>query len=310
MFVFKQETLVEVLKHCEGVDLASYGKPRDAFLLPVKIPHWTSGFGGKYEMRHTNVPAGAWVAVGDLEDLVINDFEKLKQQLTTIDIYPTGHSGDFSGKKLEELDSWFRSRSRLDNEANSQTPICHVQKLTPKGLGEVSYATLVDHLADNMNLFKDTENNNALVPADRPQREKIVRRLLEGLASTVRYTRLDEPAKAYQIYGEIGIDKADKGAIFLTVEEVSKIIVVREYKNGEVDVTPLDRAMLGKTYATKDGAPLGERGRVELSDLLQKAMLIETPTSVTPELVAMMPKRAVFMAKKSSADPSAQPTAN
>jgi len=103
MFAINQDVLIQVLKTHHGVDFKSYGKPRDAFELPIEVPHWTSGYGGKYEMTHTHVPAGAMVAVGNLEDVDVSNQAKLKAQLKEIDIYPTGHSGDFTGTNLDTL---------------------------------------------------------------------------------------------------------------------------------------------------------------------------------------------------------------
>jgi|GEM_PF-5214960 hypothetical protein len=309
MHIFNHETLVRVLSEREGVDVASYGKPRDAFILPISVPFWTSGYGGRYEMRHTNVPAGAWVAVGNLEDLDLSDFGKLKEQLCYIDIYPTGHSGDFTGKTLTELDSWFSSRSRRDDNVNSQTPIIHTKRLTSAGLDTEKYEELVGYLADNMSLFKNTDNDGALVPDNTSERQKIVRGILYGLSQTVRYTRLDEPAKAYQFFAEMIVYKQDKGAISLTLTEESKILIMRRYKNGEVDITPLDRSMLGRTYATKDGQPLGNRGMVELSDLLKRGLEIESEknqsrSTLPPELAAMLLSRDEFFGTASRPEAS------
>lgn len=263
MFSLNQDTLVVVLSEHDGVELVSYGKPRDGFALGGVVPHWTSGFGGKYEIVHKNVPAGVMIAVGDLEGLDIHDQEKLKKQLQHIDIYPTGHSGDFTGKDVEEVKKWFFERSVHDDAVNDQSKIAHASKLTPEGLGKARYDELVSFLTDEMHVFKDPKNGNALVPPAREEREAIVKNILDGLSKTVRYTRKDDPAKAYQFQSAFEVVKEGKGSINFMLEEVRKIIVLRkDKKTGEVSVTPLDRAMLGKTYVTADGQPLGDRGMV------------------------------------------------
>ncbi len=272
MFVLQEDVLIEILKrHADkGIDLVSYGKPRDAFELPVDFPHWTSGFGGKYEMVHQNIPAGVMIAVGNLEDLDINNQEKLKKQLQEIDIYPTGHTGDFSTVSLEKARAWFDQRSRRDDEVNSQTPIRHAGKLTKTGLGDKRYSDLVCYLADNMNVFKTPDGN--ILPENRTARVELAQALLDGLSKTVRYTRLDDPAKAFQVTGDISIENNKiQSAIRLKMQTISKILVLRTYKNGETDLTPLDREMIGRTYVTADGEELGDRGSIGLSRILAEA---------------------------------------
>ncbi|MDX1974196.1 MAG: hypothetical protein SFT92_00815 [Rickettsiales bacterium] len=277
MFSLNQDMLVIILSEHEGVDLVSYGKPRDGFALTGVIPHWTSGFGGKYEIIHKNVPAGAMIAVGDLENLDITNQDKLKQQLKHIDIYPTGHSGDFTGKDIEEIKQWFFDRSVRDDALNNQSPIAHAQQLTPEGLGESRYHDLVDFLVDEMNIFKDPKQNNILVPAERIEREAIVKNILDGLSKTVRYTRKDDPAKAYQLRSAIDVNKPNAGTISFLLEDVHKIIVLRkDKKTGEVNITPLDKSMLGVTYVTKDGQPLGDRGVVDIATIIARAEEIES----------------------------------
>jgi hypothetical protein len=39
----------------------SYGKPRDAFQAPITFPFMHTG-SGKYEVVHTNIPAGTYMA--------------------------------------------------------------------------------------------------------------------------------------------------------------------------------------------------------------------------------------------------------
>ncbi len=281
MTTISQETLVVVLREHEGVELISYGKPRDGFELKGEVPHWTSGYGGQYEMAHYNVPAGAMIAVGDLQSLDIADLGKLKEQLKKIDIYPTGHEGDFTGKDVDELKKWFHDRSVRDDKVNDQSPIAHAKKLTPDGLGQSNYDELVTYLADEMHLFKDQKNGGALVPPEKEDRKKIVTEILQGLSETVRYTRLDAPATAYQFQGGLTVAKQDGAAIEYMLRDAHKIIVVREDpKTKAVSVTPLDRAMLGQTYVTKDGQPLGDRGMVDLGDIIRKAAQIEAANAV------------------------------
>jgi hypothetical protein len=301
MFVFNQETILEILKNNpefwgQGVSVVSYGKPRDAFQLSIDVPHWVSGYGGKYEMRHTNVPAGVMIAVGNLEELDVNNFEKLKAQLKEVDIYPTGHSGDFTGTDLDTLRKWFTDRSRLDNEVNPQTPIAHVKTLTKDGLGEQKFTELVDYLADNMNLFKDPGAEGIFVPADREQRMHIATALLDGISKTVRYTRMDDPAVAYQISGQVLIEKGDDSTIHLHMVEENKILIIRKEKNGLWHITPLDRAMLGQTWVTEDGEPLGNRGEVDISRIMQLGQEIENkgnPRAPLPFLRTPGPQQSV-----------------
>jgi hypothetical protein len=273
MFVFPKESLEQVLSYHEGVSIVSYGKPRDAFKLPIDVPHWTSGYGGKYEMVHTHVPAGVMVAIGNLEELDLSDQAKLKDQLANIDIYPTGEAGDFSGKKIQDLTKWFTDRSRVDNAVNDQKPIAHVKKLTPSGLGPERYNDLVSHLADGMNIFKCPQQRT-LVPADHEQRVEIVKSILDGLSRAVRYTRMDDPAIAFQITDHVLLDIASGsgGGIELGLEEAAKIIVERkDKKTGKIDFTPLDRDMLGKSWVVADGKPLGHRGEIDASDIALEA---------------------------------------
>ena len=136
MVSIDKNTLVLVLKEHEGVDLISYGKPRDGFELGCSVEHWTSGYGGKYEMVHNNVPPGVMIAVGDLENIEIKDQGALKAHLQKIDAYPTGHSGDFSGKDIAALKQWFFDRSVRDDATNNQDPLTNAKKPTPEGLGK------------------------------------------------------------------------------------------------------------------------------------------------------------------------------
>jgi hypothetical protein len=267
VFVFNQKDLIEFLEnHAQGVEVASYGRARDGFELPVDVQFWKSGYGGKYESVHTKVPKGTMIAVGDLEDLDVTNFEKTEEHLVKIDIYPTGHSGDFSDQKLDTLRDWFFSRSRVDNEVNTQTPISHAKKLTPEGLGKENFGKLVSYLADNMNLFKGV--NDERHPSRHDDRATVVKGLLEGLSKTIRYTRLDDPAVAFQLAGRLLVEKENQGNILYNLTEENKIIILRTYKNGEKDLSPLDRAMIGRSYATKDGQPLGNRGLIDVSDVV------------------------------------------
>ena len=97
MFTLDQDTLIMVLHEHTGVDLVSLGKPRDGFVLKTPVPHWTSGFGGTYEMVHSNVPKDVMIAAGDLDGLTLDNFDDLVSKLKNLDIYPTGTSGDFAG---------------------------------------------------------------------------------------------------------------------------------------------------------------------------------------------------------------------
>jgi hypothetical protein len=276
MHVFNEETLIRILADLEGVPLSSYGRPRDAFELPVDVPHWVSGFGGNYEMRHTNVPRGVFVAVGNLEALNLADDAALRLCLETIDIYPTGHSGDFTGTDLTTLRKWFTDRSRRDDAVNKQTPILHARQLTPKGLGEDRYEALAEHLVNRMRIFLDPDAPSVHVPVDCEQRRAIVHALLDGLSRTLRYTRIDaQNFVAYQVRGELQIIKASEADIALHLAERHKILVVRQHSNGLSDITPLDMAMIGQTYITADGAPLGDRGVVDLSMIVTRAAEIE-----------------------------------
>jgi hypothetical protein len=284
MFVFNQETLIQILEEQPGVDVVSYGRPRDAFQLSVDIPIWTSGYGGKYEMRHEHVPAGAMIAVGNLEDVDVADQNKLKSQLEIIDIYPTGHSGDYTGISLEKLHEWFTAHNRLDNSVNNQSSLAKAKMLTPQGLGQTRYDDLVGYLADHMTLFKNPDANGIFAPADRGARVHLVEALLDGLSKTVRYTRLDDPAKAYQLMGQVLIERGDNATIHMHVAEAAKILILRQDKNGHKELTPLDHEMIGRTYATKDGQPLGERGAVDISYIVQRAQEIEQAGHPAPVL--------------------------
>ena len=276
MWSFDKDKLVAVLATKDGVDLVSLGKPRDGFALPVDVPHWTSGYGGQYEMIHTHVPKGAMVAAGDLESLDVADFESLKTKLSAIDIYPTGHSGDFTGKDIAETNRWFFDNSVVNEEANSQWPLRHTaHRLKAEHIddryGKGRYTELVDHLTDAMNLFKDPKNSNVLVPEDRAARREIVTGLLEGISEATRYTRKDSPALGYQFSAQVEVSDPNAGTLNYALRDVDKLIVLRkDAKTGETMVTPLDRAMIGKTYDTKDGEPLGDRGRVDLIDLISE----------------------------------------
>jgi hypothetical protein len=284
MFVFPKDTLVQVLSHHAGVSVVSYGKPRDGFELPVEVPLWTSGYGGKYETKHTNVPKGVMIAVGDLEGLDVTNQDALKAQLKNIDIYPTGGSGDFTGKNLGELVKWFSDRSRRDDEVNSQTPIAHAKKLTPEGLGRERYDDLVNYLSDNMTILKEPKTET-LIPADRIHRKKIVEGILNGLSKTVRYTRLDDPAEAFQITEGVEVDKGGDSTIVLGLTEPAKMLLLRRNKNSERDITPFDRAMLGRTWVTADNNPLGNRGSIDASQIAIEADAIQhggRPTTTLP----------------------------
>jgi len=275
MFLFDEDILIQVLESSGGgVDVASYGRPRDGFELTSNVPYFTSGFGGKYEVIHTNVPAGVMVAVGDLDSLDMSDFDVMKQQLSVIDIYPTGHSGDFTGVSPQKSKDWFNACSRLDNEVNNQVAISHAKNLTPEGLAG-RYNELVEYLSDNMHIFKNSNKGGELTPADKSERAKIVVDVLDGLSKAVRYTRLDEPAKAFQLVAEVTVSKLDKGELHLSLVEENKILILRQYRNGEKSITPLDRGMMDKTYVTRDGEPLGERGQIDIGDIMQRCEEIE-----------------------------------
>ena len=277
-FSFADDVLVAVLSEHEGVALYSYGKPRDGFELTCGVPHWRSGYGGQYEMTHTNVPAGTMIAIGDLVDLKIDDIEQLKTQLQKVDIYPTGHDGDFTGQDVEELKEWFHERSVRDDSVNDQNAIAHAQKITPQGLGQDTYNELVQFLTEHMNLFKDKQGQDKLIPEDRAARENIVRNILDGISKSVRYTRKDAPAIAHQFKAQLNVDTAGGGKIEFSLEKGNKIIVLRKAKeNGEekVVVTPLDISMVGKTYVTADGEPLGDRGMVDIAAIVARAAQIE-----------------------------------
>jgi hypothetical protein len=103
-----------------------------------------------------------------------------------------------------------------------------------------------------------------------------VKNILDGLSKAVRYTRKDDPAKAYQFQSALEVVKEGKGTLSFLLEEVRKIIVLRkDPKTGKVSVTPLDRQMIGNTYVTKDGEPLGDRGMVDMSVIIRRAQAIE-----------------------------------
>lgn len=255
----------------EGVELISSGNPRDGFMLPIEVPHWTSGFGGNYEMVHTNVPAGTMIAVGDLSKLDTSNQDVLKEQLRKIDIYPTGHSGDFTGKDVKSLQKWFFDRSLLDNEANNQTAIACAKQLTADGLGQDRYNDLVQYLANEMNLFKDPKNKGALVPADESLRKLCVKSLLDGLSKTVRYTRVDEPANAFQLVSQTHIETVPGGGEASFNLESNLILVDRLNKKGAHSFSPLNREMLGHGWVIRDHQPLGERGRIDVSELASEA---------------------------------------
>lgn len=289
MLELSEEALLNVLDRHEGVGLMSLGKPRDGFRLSRPIAHWTSGAGSKYEMLHTNIPAGVMVAAGGLDALDFNDFTKLKEQLAVLDIYPTGKSGDFSGQKVEDLQKWFFDRSRRDDIANGQEAIAGVKKLTPQGLGEEKYNELVDYLADNMRLFKDMPNGGVMKPGDIDERKILVKGLLDDISQTVRYTRLDAPAVGYHLVTEGDIKRQDGSAdIHFTLVEPDKELVVRVEKDGKKHITPLDRIMIGpspegattkgqpaQTYVTTNGEPLGERGDIDIGEVLAEMYLAD-----------------------------------
>ena len=269
--------LVRVLSGYKGVDLVSLGKPRDAFALPRAVPHWTSGYGGEYEMVHTHVPVGTMIAAGDLEKLTLDDFEALKHTLSNIDIYPTGHSGDFTNKKTEELKAWFFERSVLNDEVNDQLPLRHTahqvtQKKLDERFGAGHYETLVNFLADEMHIFRDPKQGGALVPSGREDRVEITKAILDGLAHAVRYTRIDGAATGYQFKNTLDVASEGAGTISFRLEEKDKMILLRkDPKTGEATVSPLNREMIGKTYDTKDGEPLGDRGSVDIMEIMERA---------------------------------------
>ena len=56
------------------------------------------------------------------------------------------------------------------------------------------------------------------------------------------------------------------------LQDVRKIIVLREDpKTKEVSISPLHIGMIGKTYVTKDGKSLGDRGEVDLDTIIKRA---------------------------------------
>jgi len=273
MFSFSPEVVREVLgRHVnEGVDLLSAGNPRDGFELNIKVPHWTSGFGGTYEMVHTNVPTGTMIAVGDVAKITdISDFEKLKDILRKIDIYPTGHLGDFTGKDVSELKKWFFDRSIIDDAANNQEPLSGVKKLTPAGLGLDKYNELVGYLAGEMTIFKDPKAAGKLVPPSLDQRKEIVKGLLDGLSKTVRYTRIEEPAKAYRFIAPTIVNSTTGAEISISLEP-NLLLVDRLDRKNVHQYSPLNPAMLGQGWVTRDHKPLGDRGAIDISEFVEQA---------------------------------------
>ena len=246
---FQQSTLIKVLK-----EFRDQGR----------------GLGGQYEQVHKNVPAGVMVAVTGLEELDLSDLEDLKQKLVKLDMYPTGYSGDFSKTSLKEVTKWFFDRSVVDNKAQPQQPIAHMRSLTRQGLGDAAYEELVGYLADNMNVFKVPHTNGTLVPADRENREMIVKGILDGLSKVVRYTRQDGASTGFQFTEQLLVEKP-AGTLDFFLTSNPKMIVLRE---DEENLTSLDVAMVGskgdtegKTYITADGEPLADRGSISLSEI-------------------------------------------
>lgn len=153
-----------------------------------------------------------------------------------------------------------------------------MKKLTPESLGSEHYNALVDHLADAMNIFKN-KTQGTLVPASHNDRAAIVMGILSGLSQSVRYTRLDDPAIAFQVTERSMIKGTSAGSGDINLElPAAPTLLVERFKDGQViDISPLNAAMVGQSWVTTDGKPLGHRGEVDLSELAIEAFEIEHP---------------------------------
>lgn len=202
-------TLPEFLNFVEtqqitGAEIKSLGKSRFSFPLGVDIPHWSSGK-GEYEMLHTNVPAGTPVVFTmteeDLAKIENNphDLTVLQEVLTNLDIYPFGHSGDFSKSDVSDLNQKFKKVSTINQDKNPQSKLDPLKNLAgdlaTNNLGYSKRSKLIDHLADSMQMFKGKDGQ--LQPPSARQRQDIVASILQGLASAKVYTRLDNPSQAF-----------------------------------------------------------------------------------------------------------------
>lgn len=279
MLVIERNALINFLKTQKGVELSSYGMPRDAFELPVDIPFWMSGK-DTAEMPHYNVPAGTMVAVAKIEKLNDLYFDELKEALAKIDIYPLGGSGDFSSRDgrsaaedIAERKQWFYERNKIDNRLNPQAGIMDA-KNTLNRLHGKQLEELVDYLADNMQLFRDRDGKVA--PADVEQRRTIAAGIVSGLKGATRYTRMErDRVMAYQFADELLVteDKRtndyalERGEIKYHISGPKLVILRTDPDTGKTLLSPLDIDMIDKTYVTLDRKPLGQRATVHMSSV-------------------------------------------
>lgn len=279
MLVVERNALIKFLQTQKGVELTSYGTPRDIFELPVDVPYWMSGQ-GTAEMPHYNVPAGTMVAVSGFETLANLDFEDLKHALANLDIYPMGGSGDFTprgGRTLEqdkaERKQWFEERNKINNKLNSQAAIeesrSTLGRLHGKQLGE-----LTDYLTDHMTIFYDRDGK--LNPESEAQRRAIANGILAGLRKTMRYTRMEsDKLTAFQFADEMMVTEdtgyenqsLERGEIRYHITGPKLVILRTEAGTGKTLLSPLDIQMINKSYVTADGKPLGKRAVVHMSSV-------------------------------------------
>ncbi|HEU5047672.1 MAG TPA: hypothetical protein VFT64_07505 [Rickettsiales bacterium] len=289
MLTIKRDSMIaalEALGDDAGVTLVSYGKQRDVFQLSVDVPYWMSGF-KTAEMPHKNVPAGTRICVGNIRDIEhAESLDALKEILAKIDVYPFGSSGNFSPEGedpaalAQQREQLFNSTNTLDNTANPQSGIASARRnLT--SLNDAERRELLDYLTDNLHIFRDTSDQDVpLKPPGREERKQIADAILTGITEATRYTRLDNPVRAFQFTDELRVTAnpgQEDGEITYHLSGPKVLVLRYDPNTGKPDLTPLDIDMIGPNgthrVATRnatgelevDNMPLGDRGAIELS---------------------------------------------
>ena len=251
-------------------EASSFGKPRDAFIAATSFPFMHTGE-GTYDVVHTGVPAGAPMAFAGLDAAHVKTQEELFAKLKQADIYPFGHSGDFTGHDAGTLMTSFLSKSTINNDLNPQAAIDHLKGLTPEGLGQSTHDDLVTELAHGMRLFKNA--------AGEPQgsikeRKDWVRSVLAGLSTATRYTRLDNPVRVVTFTEDLTL-KGPTGAEWNATTD--KVVVVDKSTDkatgvASYGVRTVDAATFDRFYQIGDGSKKAQDlVRVDPKNLIEPA---------------------------------------
>jgi hypothetical protein len=251
-------------------EASSFGKPRDAFIAATSFPFLHTGE-GTYDVVHTAVPAGTPMAFAGLDTPHVKTQEELFAKLKQADIYPFGHSGDFTAQDAGTLMTSFLGKSTVNNDLNPQAAIDHLKGLTPDRLGQATHDDLVTELAHGMRLFKNAAGEPQ---GSIEQRKDWVRSILAGLSKATRYTRLDNPVRVVTFTEDITL-KDPTGAEWNATTD--KVVVIEKSTDKTTGVASygartVDAATFDRYYQIGDGLKKArDLVRVDPNSLIEKS---------------------------------------